>query len=634
MKLGNKLNLIVVSVFLLTVILYSSIVIPLQKKNLSRVTDKVVVFLETISETNMKPLANEIFENRTRAISIRLDFITSIEGISGAAVFNNNKDLVTGKNIISDRDWSRLLSDHGSGIQDKTSWTDENTIWFIKKIEISGELFGYLLILFPLKDVSEDHTNSIKIFAITIFTTMGVILFVMNILVKKIVIGPVNELKKNMQSLEFRKTDTWIKRISNDEIGDLTDRFNRMSEEIVTSYMEIEKSHEEVSRIKKTLENIINSMPSALIGVDREGVVTQWNSKAASISGISFSNAAGKPLTQVFPNLVDEMDQIHKAILTGQVILIPRKLYEEDSETRFEDITIYPLITNKVEGAVIRIDDVTGKVRMEEMIVQTEKMISVGGLAASMAHEINNPLAGVLQTSSVLLNRLDDLNHIPANHEAAKSAGTTVDAIHSFMEFRGVPGMLHRIHEMGERMAVIVENMLSFTRKSHAEVSPQNMSDLIDKTLELAVTDFNLEKQFDFKMIKIIRKLDKNLPPVLCERPKIQQVLLNILRNGAYAMQEAGTKDPTIKIQTYCKVNPDRFCIEITDNGPGMDDATRKRVFEPFYTTKHVGVGTGLGLSVSYFIITDNHHGEMSVRSSPGAGSTFTICLPMNAKNL
>ena len=115
-----------------------------------------------------------------------------------------------------------------------------------------------------------------------------------------------------------------------------------------------------------------------------------------------------------------------------------------------------------------------------------------------------------------------------------------------------------------------------------------------------------------------------------CEGAKIQQVLLNILRNGAQAMQIAETESPRFIIRIYKKGTPEMLCIEISDNGPGMDETTKSKVFDPFFTTKPVGVGTGLGLSVSYFIITENHRGTLTVLSEPGEGANFIIQLPIH----
>lgn len=137
-----------------------------------------------------------------------------------------------------------------------------------------------------------------------------------------------------------------------------------------------------------------------------------------------------------------------------------------------------------------------------------------------------------------------------------------------------------------------------------------------------------IEKQYDFKSITIIKEYDDNLPLVPCDKSKIEQVFLNIFRNGAEAMQEADSTPATFTLQTAYEKKLNTVSVSITDNGSGIDEKIRKRIFEPFFTTKPVDVGTGLGLSVSFFIITENHHGEMTVESELGKGTTFCIRLP------
>ena len=394
---------------------------------------------------------------------------------------------------------------------------------------------------------------------------------------------------------------------------------------------ERQRAEQELFHLRNYLANIIDSMPSVLIGVDKEGLVTQWNGEAQRATRISVAKAMGQPLIQTFPRLAGEMKRVREAIETRTVQTDTKRAWMENGETRYEDITVYPLIENGVEGAVIRVDDVTEQVRLEELMVQNEKLLSVGGLAAGMAHEINNPLAGIMQTASVMNDRLTNLD-IPANQRAAQEANTSIEAIRAFMEARGIPRMLEAINSSGKRAAEIIDNMLSFAQKSQTAVSSYQVADLLDKTLELAATDFDLKKQYDFKTVKIVRDYKPNLPLVPCEGAKIQQVLLNILRNGSQAMQEANTKNPTFVLRVWFEEDHKFVRIEIEDNGPGMDEAISKRVFEPFFTTKPVGMGTGLGLSVSYFIITENHGGQMDVFSEPGRGTTFVVRLPVERK--
>ena len=387
---------------------------------------------------------------------------------------------------------------------------------------------------------------------------------------------------------------------------------------------------EELQRLRNYLSNIIDSMPSVLVGVDEQGRVTQWNQQAQRLTGLTFENARRQPLGTVFPQLIDEMERIHGAIHDRQVIHDPKIARRVDGEVRYEDVTIFPLVANGVEGAVIRVDDVTERVRLEEMMIQSEKMLSVGGLAAGMAHEINNPLAGILQNAAVMENRL--FGELPANQKALEAAGLAPGSLRQYLVLRKIPEMIANIRSSGNRAADIVKNMLSFARKSDRSVSTHDLGVLLDQTIELACTDYDMKKKYDFKQIKIVRDYDPAAVAVPCEASKIQQVFLNVLKNGAEAMASApdDTHPPTFVLGLHDQGHWVR--VEISDNGPGMDDATRRRIFEPFFTTKPVGEGTGLGLSVSYFIITENHGGKMDVASAGDRGTRFIISLPKTGK--
>ena len=275
--------------------------------------------------------------------------------------------------------------------------------------------------------------------------------------------------------------------------------------------------------------------------------------------------------------------------------------------------------------------DITELKRSQEMVVQSEKMVSIGGLAAGMAHEINNPLAGMIQSAEVMIKRLTDI-HMPANQEAALTSGFAMEDLQQFLERRDILKMATAIRESGRRMADIVDNMLSFARKKDNGVSTYDLADLLDKTLELAGTDFDLKKHYDFRNIAVEKHYEPGVPPVACEGAKIQQVFLNILKNAAEAMQESSTDQPLLTLAVNYQPESRMVRVKVGDNGPGMDPSIQKRVFEPFFTTKPVGVGTGLGMSISYFIIAENHGGIIDVESVPGKGATFSICLPLGRK--
>ena len=259
-------------------------------------------------------------------------------------------------------------------------------------------------------------------------------------------------------------------------------------------------------------------------------------------------------------------------------------------------------------------------------MIQSEKMLSVGGLAAGMAHEINNPLAGILQNVSVLKNRL--FKDLPANLGAAESVGISMDALREYFERRRLSETIENIGNSGIRAAAIVKNMLAFARKSDRTVSYHDLCRLLDQAILLVETDYDMKKRYDFKKIKIVRDYDASGTSVPCDESKIQQVFLNLLRNGAEAMAEVAGEKRAPEFILSVKDDGAWVNVAIEDNGPGMDEQTCRRVFEPFFSTKPVGKGTGLGLSVSYFIVTEDHGGEMGVQAKNRGGVRFLIRLP------
>ena len=273
--------------------------------------------------------------------------------------------------------------------------------------------------------------------------------------------------------------------------------------------------------------------------------------------------------------------------------------------------------------AVIR--DLREMKRMQQLMIQTEKMQSLGGLAAGMAHEINNPLGIIVQAVQNTVRRLDP--SMDSNIEAAKRHGVDLHSLGAFLEERNIFRYLQGIRDAGERAAAIVSGMLSFSRRSEQTFSSNDVNAIVSKALELAGKDFDLKKHYDFRRLNIVREYDPDLPLVPCVGTEIEQVLLNLVRNAAQAMARAGTENPVLTLRT--KKMRDWAVIEVEDSGPGIPQKELSRIFEPFYTTKNVGEGTGLGLSVSYFIIINNHHGHLTVTSHEGRGTRFVVTLPL-----
>ncbi len=384
---------------------------------------------------------------------------------------------------------------------------------------------------------------------------------------------------------------------------------------------------DELNRLRDLLASIIDSMPSILVGVDEALRVVQWSREAGKVAAPG--GVQGRTLSLAFPFLGPFVGRVRKAIEERRVVAEPQVLLSFGGDSRLADITIYPLLGAGLGGAVLRVDDVTERARLAEMMVQTEKMMSVGGLAAGMAHEINNPLAGILQSVQVIQQRI--AADSPANLEAAQEAGVPLPGVRAFLARRRIDEMLENVREAGVRASRIVANMLAFARKSTGTFSPQRLEEVLDSTVELIQTDYDLSRTYDFQQIEMIREYQPDLPPVPCDRGMIQQVFFNILKNGAEAMWgERQRRRPCFRLRASRVEEMVR--IDIADNGPGMDESVRRRIFDPFFTTKPVGKGTGLGLSVSFFIVVRHHGGRLTVDAHPGQGCTFTVELPIGGK--
>ena len=269
-------------------------------------------------------------------------------------------------------------------------------------------------------------------------------------------VRPLKALEHESEMIAAGNLDYPIDVSRQDEIGALAANLltmrNAVREKVVSLESEVEQHEKTSTTLKQTMDyidNILNSMPSMVVTVDDALKITQWNSRAYEITGTSAPDAVGQDVFDVVPDLSPLKEDILATIQTQKMVLKTRQPHSREGMKKYEDIAVYPLISRYVKGAVIRIDDVTEHVKMEQMVVQSEKMMSVGGLAAGMAHEINNPLAGMMQNADVVLRRISE--DMPASLAAAKAAGISLPAIRHFMDTRGITRQLESIHDAGIR---------------------------------------------------------------------------------------------------------------------------------------------------------------------------------------
>ncbi len=438
-------------------------------------------------------------------------------------------------------------------------------------------------------------------------------------------------LASQLSRTKHKKTKEDLKSAQRDLEQRVIERTNKLRNINNQLYDEIAKHEITEELLRETqdyLNSIINSMPSVLIGVTRQGTITHWNAAASRATDIAATEALGRHLLDVYPDLPVTESLIRDTVDSGVPQVNENIQHGSGSHSRHTDLTIYPLLSSEITGAVIRLDDVTMRVRIENMMIQNEKMMSLGELAAGMAHEINNPLSAILHGIQNIYRRTSP--ELAQNHKVAESLNVSVEDVQSYLQARDIFKFLDGIREAGDRSAKIVTNMLEFSRSNSRNHKPTNISELLEHSLELAKNSFELKTPDGSEQLIIHKNFDHSIPPINCSAAEMQQVFLNLLRNAcqAFTNEEYGPPlNPSITLTT--KLIEDNVCIEVADNGPGMAEAVQRHVFEPFFTTKEVGKGTGLGLSVTYFIVTEHHDGTIEVESQPGKGTKFIINLPI-----
>jgi signal transduction histidine kinase len=262
---------------------------------------------------------------------------------------------------------------------------------------------------------------------------------------------------------------------------------------------------------------------------------------------------------------------------------------------------------------------------MQAQIIQQEKMASIGQLAAGVAHEINNPMGFITSNLTSLgkyAERLDtfiaamqkSLYECP-NHPGLEELDQLRQKLKVDYIISDVIELINESLDGANRVRKIVQDLKSFSRVDQAEEAHANLNDALETTINIAWNEL--------KYIATLERQFGEIPEITCNPQQLNQVFLNLLVNAAQAMEQQGV----ITVKTWAE--PGWVCVSVADTGKGMPEAVQKKVFEPFFTTKPAGKGTGLGLSISADIIR-KHHGEITVASEPGKGTTFTVRLPVN----
>jgi len=360
-------------------------------------------------------------------------------------------------------------------------------------------------------------------------------------------------------------------------------------------YTSLEQKALEIERLKDFSENIVESLHVGVLAVDLDGIVDSWNTRLEDLIGVSRQEAVGRKLSDVLPAAL--VAEIAAREGPEQVTGIYKHRLEHNGRTMVVNVSITPLVSKSGEriGRLILFDDVTQRERTEEQMVQTEKLTSLGLLAAGVAHEVNTPLAVISNYIQMLARQLpgDDPRHT----------------------------LIEKIVKQTFRASEIVNNLLNFSRTGAAELSDVDVNRVVEDTLSLVAHPLRSAH------VEVVKHLGEKVPPVRGSANRLQQVFLNLFLNARDAMPMGGM----LEVRTGAQNGS--VTIEITDTGLGIPRDYIHRIFDPFFTTKSVGTGTGLGLSVSYGIIKE-HAGKIDVRSAPGKGTSFHLEFPVARKSV
>lgn len=368
-------------------------------------------------------------------------------------------------------------------------------------------------------------------------------------------------------------------------------------------YQEQKQRAAELELLKEFNESIVESVNVGLLAVDENGRVTSCNSTFETMLGLSREQAIGKIIEEIFDdgfalNLenilgktrwhLTEIRNAYKLLTTGA-----------QGKLLILNVAVAPLRSSASalqHGAIVVLEDVTSRVKLENSLQQNEKLSSIGLLAAGVAHEVNTPLTGVSSYTQMLLGMIPE-----------------TDPKHA---------LLKKVQKQTDRASNIVGNLLNFSRTGNASDFVEiNINKLLDDTLQL------LEPQLRKTQIEIVKNYSAAPPEIFGNAGKLQQVFTNLIINARDAMFGNGGQ---ITLTTDFE-NDGEIVVEVADTGSGIESKNIGKIYDPFFTTKEVGSGTGLGLAVSYGIVQE-HDGIITASSEVGEGTTFRLVFPIAQK--
>jgi PAS domain S-box-containing protein len=384
-----------------------------------------------------------------------------------------------------------------------------------------------------------------------------------------------------------------------------------------------EETQKNLEKSKSEYFRIISSVSEGIFRCDSEMRITFVNQAMENIYGLTTDALIGKCISEIgsSQNNGQNNSQLKNYLETlerrGFAGFLKYTITRKDKEKRILELSMSRNNQDEKRNYSGVIRDITEQEHLEQSLIRTERLDALKLLVTHFSHEVLNPITSLTSGPRLMYNRL--LKKSKGNQKAAGNNDLSLEQLEGYLKDRGVDTLLTQAINQGERAVEMVKSLLHFARPGDDEekiyVDPIK---LLDETIDMIIPYSSL------KSLKIKKDYTKT-PDINCQPTKIKEVYINILQNSIDALRHQ--EDPQIIVRS--KTIDDYVSIEIEDNGEGMSEEIQRRIFEPFYTTKEVDKGTGMGLATSYTIITEEHRGKIEVESSSGLGTRFTLLLPI-----
>lgn len=598
---------------------------------------------------------------------------------SEAYIVNKNFQLITGSRFKEDAILSQLVN------------TEPVTAALHSGKEVVGVYKNYMgrnvigaarylkkmrWVLLVETDESEAYSpiSRFKNRAITVVGICIVGVIFISFFVSRGIIIPVIQLVKGMKRVAAGDLNVRVESNLKDELGELTASFNYMTNDIKDAREKLLKLKADLEERKEYLESILKYANELIFTLDVQGNFTFINPKIKEW-GYEETELIGRPLISILFN--KRQENVNQIIHNGFIKIFEVEVLDKQNNVR--NVLLSTSLVKNKEGQLLSVlgvaNDVTELRRLEQKLVQADRLASIGQLVAGIAHEINNPIGVIylysteslklfervtsalkLISSIPISENTQRLNEIITNlnreanatlemNDFKKGLSSIADDLNKYCkELEQIYNVINKnrsfLYEYLEgsvkesvRCKELISGLLDFSRQKEPEMRLSNVNNLIDNVLGM------VEKQYRKEKIEVVRVLDPNIPDVMMDARQMEQVIINITNNAVFAMKEfMGTTEHVGvlrkgELTVGSRFHSDKECVEIfiKDTGVGISKNVLRKIFDPFFTTRKDGKGTGLGLSISYGIVK-MHDGSIEVDSEIGKGTTFRIFLPLKTK--